>query len=240
MIISCVGFEVYKFSEPPLNIFIPPCHIKWSFPEMVTFSRWWPLVRVFHVDRGFRRWPDVILGCPASSWGVRATPSWGVRRHCVVPGPTSGVTAITKRENTGSRLFTKVKPCWTRLISGWVTIEIKYPVPYSLGNQAGEVDINHAFHLYYNVVGGSNFSRSHPDFQGFLRALRFLSSAKLNSSLIQYAGPHGYQYSVLKSYPGEIFELLLIFISVLCELRMYKWSEDVIIAVVIAIEAIAN
>ena len=27
-----------------------------------------------------------------------------------------------QRENTGSRLFTEVKPCWTGLISGWVTI----------------------------------------------------------------------------------------------------------------------
>ena len=26
-----------------------------------------------------------------------------------------------ERENTGSRLFTEVKPCWTGLISGWVT-----------------------------------------------------------------------------------------------------------------------
>ena len=31
-----------------------------------------------------------------------------------------------QRENTGSRLFTEVKPCWTGLISGWVTISIKY------------------------------------------------------------------------------------------------------------------
>ena len=29
-----------------------------------------------------------------------------------------------QRENTGSRLFTEVKPCWTGLISGWVTISI--------------------------------------------------------------------------------------------------------------------
>ena len=29
-----------------------------------------------------------------------------------------------QRENTGSRLFTEVKPCWTELISGWVTIAI--------------------------------------------------------------------------------------------------------------------
>ena len=27
-----------------------------------------------------------------------------------------------QRENTGSRLFTELKPCWTGLISGWVTI----------------------------------------------------------------------------------------------------------------------
>ena len=82
-------------------------------------------------------------------------------------------------ENTGSRLFTEVKPCWTGLMSGWVTISIKYPVLYSLGSQAGVVDINHAFHLYYNVVCGSSFSRSQPDFEGFLRALRFPPSAKL-------------------------------------------------------------
>ena len=69
-----------------------------------------------------------------------------------------------QRENTGSRLFTEVKPCWTGLISGWVTISIKYPVLYSLGSHAGVVDINHAFHLYYNVVCGSSFSRSQPDF----------------------------------------------------------------------------
>ena len=31
-------------------------------------------------------------------------------------------TAITKGKNTGSHLFTEVKPCWTGLISGWVTI----------------------------------------------------------------------------------------------------------------------
>ena len=72
-----------------------------------------------------------------------------------------------------------LKPCWTGLISGWVTISIKYPVLYSLGSQAGVADINHAFHLYYNVVCGLSFSRSQPDFEGFVRALRFPSSAKL-------------------------------------------------------------
>ena len=52
-------------------------------------------------------------------------------------------------KKTGSRLFTEIKPCWTGLISGWVTISMKYPVLYSLGSQVGVVDINHAFHLYY-------------------------------------------------------------------------------------------
>jgi len=33
-------------------------------------------------------------------------------------------------------------------------------VLYSLGSQAGAVDINHAFHLYYNVVCGRSFSLS--------------------------------------------------------------------------------
>ena len=43
-----------------------------------------------------------------------------------------------QRENTGSRLFTEVKPCWMGLISGWVTTRIKYTVLY-LGSQAGIV-----------------------------------------------------------------------------------------------------
>ena len=55
---------------------------------------------------------------------------------------------------------------------------------YSLGSQAGAVDINHVFHLYYNVVCGLSFTRSQPDFNGFLRALRFSPSSKLTPSLI--------------------------------------------------------
>ena len=54
----------------------------------------------------------------------------------------------------------------------------------------GTVDINDAFHLYYNVLCGSSFSRSQPDFEGFLRELQFPPSAKLTPSLIQHAGPH--------------------------------------------------
>ena len=84
----------------------------------------------------------------------------------------------------------RIKPCWTGLISGWVTISIKYPVLYSLGSQAGVVDINHTFHLYYNVVCGLRFSRSNPEYESFLRVLRFPPLAKLTPSLIQYAGPH--------------------------------------------------
>ena len=77
-----------------------------------------------------------------------------------------------QRENTVSRLFTEIKPCsWTGLISGCVTIEIKYPVLYSWGSQAGAVDISYAFHLYYVqccTVCGLISSRSQPDLEGFL------------------------------------------------------------------------
>ena len=37
-----------------------------------------------------------------------------------------------------------------------------------------------------NVVCGSSFSRSEPDFEGFLRALRFPPSSKLTPSLFQF------------------------------------------------------
>ena len=29
---------------------------------------------------------------------------------------------LSPRENTGSRLFTEVKPCWMGWMSGWMTI----------------------------------------------------------------------------------------------------------------------
>ena len=61
--------------------------------------------------------------------------------------PSKKCYGYHQKENTGSRLFTEVKPCWTGLLSGWVTISIEYPVLYSLGSQVGVVDINHAFHL---------------------------------------------------------------------------------------------
>ena len=62
---------------------------------------------------------------------------------------TSSGNRNHQMENTRSIFFTEVKPCWTGLLSGWVTIWIKYYVLYFLGSQAGVVNINHAFHLYY-------------------------------------------------------------------------------------------
>ena len=50
--------------------------------------------------------------------------------------------------------FTEVKPCWTGLISGWVTL---CPVLYSMGSQAGVVDIKHASHLYYKCCMWAEF-----------------------------------------------------------------------------------
>jgi len=69
-----------------------------------------------------------------------------------------GFFTCTKGENTGSRLFTEVKPCWTGLISGWVTIYIKYPMLYSLGSQNGEVIINYAVHRHCKCCMWLEFS----------------------------------------------------------------------------------
>ena len=41
-----------------------------------------------------------------------------------------------------------------------------------------------------NVVCGLSFSRSQPDFEGFLRALRFPPSSKLTPSLFQFNRIH--------------------------------------------------
>ena len=55
-----------------------------------------------------------------------------------------------------------------------------------LGSQAGAVDVNHAFHLYYNVVWGLSFSQFQPYFEGFLQTLQFPPSSKLTPSLFQF------------------------------------------------------
>ena len=99
-----------------------------------------------------------------------------------------GLVRFDHRENTGSRLFTEVKLCWTGLISGWVTIWIKYPVLFFLRSQAGVVktSITPSTSTTY-VVCGLSFSRSQPDFEGFLRVLRFPPSAKSTPSLFHLA-----------------------------------------------------
>ena len=97
-------------------------------------------------------------------------------------------TAITKGKTLVLGLLTEVKHCWTGLLSGWVTIWIKYPVLYFLGSQAGVVKTSITPSTSTtNVVCGLSFSRSQPDFEGFLRALRFPPSAKSTRSLINLA-----------------------------------------------------
>ena len=78
-----------------------------------------------------------------------------------------------RKRNTGSRLFIEVKPCWTGLICGWVTIwtdlmcctlwEVRLAWWTSITPSTSTT----------NAVGGLCFSRSQPDLEGFLRALRF-------------------------------------------------------------------
>ena len=81
-----------------------------------------------------------------------------------------------QRENTGSRLFTKVKPCWTGLISGSVTIWIAFLccTPWTSIKPSTSTT---------NVVCGMSFGQSQPDFEGFLRVLRFPPSSILTPSL---------------------------------------------------------
>ena len=90
-----------------------------------------------------------------------------------------------QRENTGSRLFTEVKPCWIGLISERVTIYIKDPVLYSTGGQAGVVDINHAFLLYYKCCMWIEFRSILTWLRGFSPGTPVSSLfKKLTSSLI--------------------------------------------------------
>lgn len=48
---------------------------------------------------------------------------------------------LSQNEDTGSHSFTKIKPCWMRLITGWVT-NFKNPVMHSLGSQNGILFFN--------------------------------------------------------------------------------------------------
>ena len=91
------------------------------------------------------------------------------------------LVGLSPKGNTGSRLFTEVKPCWTGLISGWVTIGIKYPVLYCLGSQAGVMDINHAFHLYYKCCMWTEFQSISTWFRGFSPGTQVSSLLKIDS-----------------------------------------------------------
>ena len=103
-----------------------------------------------------------------------------------------GLTASTKvrlapKGNTGARLFTEVKPYWARLISGWATIwiDLLCCTPWEV-RLAWWTSIT-PFTSTTNVVCGLSFSRSQPDFEGFLRALRFPPSLKSTPSIINLA-----------------------------------------------------
>ena len=87
---------------------------------------------------------------------------------------------LAPKGNTRSRLFTDVKPCWTGLISGWVTFWIDFLscTPWTSVTPSTSTT---------NVVCGLSFSRSQPDFEGFLRALRFPLSSNSTPSLIHLA-----------------------------------------------------
>ena len=107
---------------------------------------------------------------------------------------------LSPKGNTGSRLFTEVKPCWTGLISGWVTIGIKYPVLYCLGSQAGIVDINHAFHLYYKSCMWTEFQSISTWFRGFSPGTPVSSLLKIDSQ----SNPSGCG-AVLRSHIWIVF-----------------------------------
>ena len=82
-----------------------------------------------------------------------------------------------QRENTSSHLFTEVKPCWIKLS----------PVLYSTGSQAGVVDINHAFHLYYKCCMWIEFQSISTWPHGFSPRTLVSSPSKLTPSLIHLA-----------------------------------------------------
>ena len=83
---------------------------------------------------------------------------------------------LHQRENIRFRLFIEVKPCWTALITGWATLRV---LLYSLGSQAGAKRSSIPPPTSTrNVVRGLSFSRSQPNFEGFLRVLRIPRSPK--------------------------------------------------------------
>ena len=93
-----------------------------------------------------------------------------------------------QRENTDSRLFTEVKALLD-VDDIWMGDHLdKIPCAALLG-KSGWPSTSTA-----NVVCGLSFSRSQPDFGGFLRALWFPPSSKLTSSI---TGGHVLENSIL-------------------------------------------
>ena len=115
-----------------------------------------------------------------------------------------------RREITGSRLFTEVKRCWTGLISGWVTISVKYPVLYSLGSQAGVVDIIQGGRVGL-VVRALAFHQCSP---GSISALGVISGWSL---LVLYSAMRGFSpgTSVFPSHQKPAFDF--IWINLICK-----------------------
>ena len=92
--------------------------------------------------------------------GIACMDEW--KSHCWVhsnsgtlsmnKNPVKYGMAITKGKHCFLS-FAEVKPCWTGLILFWMGDHLdNFPVVYSLGSQAGIVNINHAFHLYYKML----------------------------------------------------------------------------------------
>ena len=70
-----------------------------------------------------RALPNIKISMIKNLLGSRDSfiPHSRVQSNIVWSGLSRFWYAYHQRENTGSRLFTEVKPCWTGLISGWVT-----------------------------------------------------------------------------------------------------------------------
>ena len=89
---------------------------------------------------------------------------------------------------TGKTPFPVCSPKLSSVGQGWYLDGWPYPVLHFLGSQAGVVKTSITPSTSTtNVVCGLSFSRSQPDFEGFLRALRFPPSAKSAPSLFHLA-----------------------------------------------------
>ena len=65
--------------------------------------------------------------------------------------PLLNLWGFTWREDTGSLLFSEVKPCWKGLKIGWVTI-LKYPALFPWGVEVTKWSSIRFFHQSHNTV----------------------------------------------------------------------------------------